>query len=306
MPRLRKNQRHEAKGMLAAGLSARQIARQMACSPSTFNRLAQRIALTGSVDDRPRPGRTRVTSPNQDRLIQLRHLRDRFLTAAQTAQSLQGVVGRRLSASTVRRRLRSIGLHSRRPFRGNNLTAIRRHNRLQWTQRRQRWSQRQWAEVLFTDESRFQLSGSDGRIRVWRRRGERYADCCVREADKRGGGSVMVWGGISFRHRTSLIVIDGTLTAQRYINEVLRPAVVPFFAAHRDVTQFQQDNARPHSARLTAAFLRQQRIDTLPWPAFSPDLSPIEHLWDQLGKAVRQRHPQPQTLRQLEAALQAE
>ena len=213
---------------------------------------------------------------------------------------------RRLSSSTVRRRLRSLGLNSRRPFRGNNLTAVRRQNRLQWTRRHQRWLQRQWTQVVFTDESRFHLSGYDGRIRIWRRRGERYANCCVHEADRWGGGSVMVWGGISFRHRTPLIIIDGTLTSQRYINEVLRPTVVPFLAAHHDVTLFQQDNARPHSARATMDFLQQQNIATLPWPAFSPDLSPIEHLWDQLGRAVRQRHPQPQTRRQLKAALQAE
>ena len=116
----------------------------------------------------------------------------------------------------------------------------------------------------------------------------------------------MVWGRISFRHRTPLIVIDGTLTAQCYINEVLRPAVVPFFAAHCDVTQFQQDNMLPHSACLTTAFLRQQGINMLPWPALSPDQSPIEHLWDQLGRAARQRHSQPQARRHLEAVLQAE
>jgi hypothetical protein len=68
----------------------------------------------------------------------------------------------------------------------------------------------------------------------------------------------MVWGGISFRHCTPLI-IDCTLTAQRDIDDVLRPAVAPFFAAHRDVIQFQQDNAR-----LTTALLREQGINTLP------------------------------------------
>ena len=265
----------------------------MGCSPSTISRLAQRIAQTGSVNDRPRPGRARMTTPNQDRLIRLRHLRDRFLTATQTATNIQAVIGRRLSSSTVRRRLRSLGLNSRRQFWGNNLMAVRRQNRLQWTRRHQRWLQRQWTQVVFTDESRFHLSGNDGRIRIWRRRGERYANCCVHETDRWGGGNVMVWGGISFRYRTPLIIIDGTLTSQRYINEVLRPTVVPFLATHRDVTLFQQDNARPHSARATMAFLQQQNIATLPWLAFSPDLSPIEHLWDQLGRAVRQRHPQP-------------
>jgi transposase len=116
----------------------------------------------------------------------------------------------------------------------------------------------------------------------------------------------MGWHFLSSSHTSYHNIIDGTLTAQRYIDEVLRPVVVLLFAAHRDVTHFQHDNARPHSARLTTAFLRQQDINTLPWPAFSPDLSPIEHVWDQLGRAVRQGHLQSQTRQQLEAALQAE
>ena len=76
----------------------------------------------------------------------------------------------------------------------------------------------------------------------------------------------MVWDGNSFCHRTHLIPIDGTLTAQRYINEVLWSAVFPFSAVHRDVTQFLKDNARPHTARLTTAFFRQEGIKALLCP----------------------------------------
>ncbi|MGH0153184.1 UNVERIFIED_CONTAM: hypothetical protein FKN15_055138 [Acipenser sinensis] len=49
---------------------------------------------------------------------------------------------------------------------------------------------------------------------------------------------------------------------------------------------FQQENARPHSARITIARLQENNIEVLPWPAFSPDLSPIEHLWDQIASAI--------------------
>ncbi len=83
--------------------------------------------------------------------------------------------------------------------------------------------------MLFTDESRFCLRRADGRERVYRRRGERYADACVRQVDRYGGGSVMVWGGISFNNRTELVIVDGNLTAQRYCDEIITPVVVPFF-----------------------------------------------------------------------------
>ena len=69
---------------------------------------------------------------------------------------------------------------------------------------------------------------------------------------------------------------------------------------------FQQDNARPHVARVTLDILRQQLINTLPWPSLSPNLSPIEHVWAELGRRVRSRPVQPAYLQQLKAALNQE
>ena len=75
---------------------------------------------------------------------------------------------------------------------------------------------RQWRRVLFTDESRFTLYRADGRRRVYRRRGERFADACVVERDRFGGGSVMVWGGIAHGIKSQLIIVAGNMTAVRY------------------------------------------------------------------------------------------
>ena len=68
----------------------------------------------------------------------------------------------------------------------------------------------------------------------------------------------------------------------------------------------QDDNARPHQARIVQQFLQQNNVDHLDWPARSPDLSPIEHIWYILGQRVRQRVPRPRTLQALGAALQEE
>ena len=103
--------------------------------------------------------------------------------------------------------------------------------------------------------------------------------------------------GISFRHKTqlSLVFIDGNLNVVRYRDEALAPVAVSFV--------FQQDNARPHVARVCREYLDQNNDQTLDWPAFSPDLRPIEHIWDILNHRVRRRDPQPTTVQRMTQAI---
>lgn len=85
-----------------------------------------------------------------------------------------------------------------------------------------RWIQRQWNEVLFTGESRFNVDFADERLRVWRGRNERFDTEHIIQRDRYGGGSVMVWGGISHRGKTVLLVANGTLNSQRYCDEIMQ------------------------------------------------------------------------------------
>ena len=78
-------------------------------------------------------------------------------------------------------------------------------NRLNWARVHTRWIRRRWNTVLFSDESRLSLQRGDGRVRVYRRRNVRYADCCVLERDRfGGGGSVMVWAAIAHGYRSPI------------------------------------------------------------------------------------------------------
>ena len=112
-------------------------------------------------------------------------------------------------------------------------------------------------------------------------------------------------GLFSFDCKLDLYVLDGNLTGQKYRDNVLAPRVVPHFDNHAlaDRPMFMDDNARPHRARIVQHFLQQEAVQTIPWPAMSPDMNPIEHVWDFIGRRINQRNPKCQNIDELRTAI---
>ena len=142
------------------------------------------------------------------------------------------------------------------------------------------------------------------RPHVWHCLSERFANVNVVSRVPHSGGGIVIWAGIKYGQWTRLHFINGNLNAQRHCDEILRPIFVPFIHSHH--LMFQHDNARPHVTRICTQFLEAEHVPVLPWPAYSPAMSPIEHVWDTLDWRVRQRVPIPANIQQLRTAIEEE
>ncbi|GFV95287.1 transposable element Tcb2 transposase [Trichonephila clavipes] len=149
-----------------------------------------------------------------------------------------------VSSRTIRRRMAEGHLGSRRPLRELPLTPTHRRFRLGWYWARGNWTAAEWNQVVFSDESRFNLSSDDNCVRVWRPRGERYNPVFALRRHTAPTAGVMVWGAIAYNTRSPLVLIRGTMTAQRYVYDILQAHVLPLKQRLPRVI-FQQHNVRP-------------------------------------------------------------
>ena len=145
-----------------------------------------------------------------------------------------------------------------------------------------------WRKIHWSDESRFLLLATDGRMRVWRHKNTAYSP-------KEHPANCPLWwrfsnglGCISYDCKLDLVTIQGNLTGDQYIREVLQPVVAHFDnhpLAKRPV--YMDDNARPHRSRAVTAYLQSKAMTSVPCTAMSPGLNPMEHIWDMLGRCNR-------------------
>ncbi|GFY22580.1 transposable element Tcb1 transposase [Trichonephila clavipes] len=250
----------------------------------TFLSIAEKEPYGDSVPITARGGRVRSTTPAEDRYIVLSAKRNRRTTAQQVTNQFLAASGKQISRKTVARRLRGGGLYARRPVVCVPLTRQHRTARLQWCREHHNWTEQDWACVLFSDESRFSLSLDCRRQLIWHESGTAYRPENILEKDRYPTCSIMVWAGIMINGRTCLhVVANGTMTGQRYIDEVLLPHV-----------------------RLFRGAVDSEGIQRLVWPVRSPDLNPIENVWNALGRQVAGRNYPPTNKNTLIRALTEE
>ncbi|GFW19275.1 transposable element Tcb2 transposase [Trichonephila clavipes] len=253
-------------GKIEEGRKITHVAREFDIAHSVVSRMGKSFKTTGMCSRRHGGGRVRSTTPAEDRYIVLSAKRNRRTTAQQ-----------------------------------------HRTARLQWCRKHHNWTEQDWTCVLFSDESRFSLSSDCRRQLIWRESGTAYCPENIQEKNRYTTCSIMMWAGIMINGRTRLhVVVNGTMTGQRYIDEALLPHVRLFRGAVGDKFVFMDDNATCHRTLAVQDCLDSEGIQGFVWPARSPDINPIENVWDALGRQVAGRNYPPTNKNTLIRALTEE
>lgn len=262
-----------------SSMTQRQIAAECHVGLATVNSIIKRYRETGSITPQKKGncGRKRKTTPTDDRLIVRKSKINPRLTAVDLTREIIDTTGVNIHVTTVRRRLLEAGRRARKPIKKQLLTPVMCKKRLMWAKLHQNWTVNDWKNVLFSDESHFEVHGH--RVSYVRKGSEKATAAHLQQAPKHPP-KVMFWGCFTHEGPGALIPIKGMMNSDKYIH-LLETRIVPqlrnSFPDGSGV--FQQDLAPCHTCRKTTEFFNKKNIQVLPWPGNSPDINPIENLW---------------------------
>ena len=209
-------------GMLRAGKSRNWISKTLCVDKKTVRAWRKRWKENGSLERTPGSGRPRTTSEREDRNL-LRITKQNPFSSGYKPKKQSNFSG---SIRTLRRRLNRMGLRSRRLIHVPRLTERHRRDRLEWAMRRCLWREAMWSQIIWTDESRFSLYHRDGRLRVWRTKGQASAMKFTHPVVQGDGGSVHVWGAIWMNGKSNLVFLSKNVNGEVY-RDIIQSQLLP-------------------------------------------------------------------------------
>ena len=305
MKRISEQKTSNVVALLNEGLSVRSIAARMGVSKSTVSRIRRSVSHGNEM---PRGGRPALLTVREKRLVVRKITSGECDTATDAKKVLAEMCNTDVHANTVRNALKEAGLKGSVKYKKPFLSARHMKARFEFATKYKHWTVHDWRRVVWSDETKVNRFGSDGRKWCWKKPGSAIKSHHVQPTVKFGGGSIMVWGCMTAQGTGYACKIEGRMDSELYVNilndELLRS--LNYYGLSKDDVIFQQDNDPKHTSRLARNWFSDNRVELLDWPAQSPDMNPIEHLWDRMKRRLSGYNTIPSSMHELWERVEAE
>lgn len=273
--------------LVKKGNSFQKVADMLNMSKTTVHRVYRKFCKRGTVETAPKTGRKKSLSDRDGRKILRQVKANRKTPLADVTDNFNNNENRNVSKKTMWRFLENQKYRLCVCMKKIRISPVNRQRRVAWCRAKSTWTNNDWKRVIFSDESQIVI-GSDNKVYNWRKSDEAFRPECISPV-KHKKLTVMVWGCITYHGVGTLTRMDGNINSDKYIQIIdnnLWPVIARHFPDNNYI--FQDDNAPVHRSRATKTFMEDNHINTMEWPAQSPDINIIENLWLKIKRKIEQ------------------